>query len=103
MPYDKYRDWPLPTRSGNVFPVMQSQGIEHQVLQDLTGAEDEIARLEILDSFAAYAKRAYRQEFAEDAATTTGQQLGAFLEPVFLSRLPNVVPGHRGRPSSTKE
>lgn len=93
MPYDKYRDWPLPA---NVFSVMQGRGIEKQVLQDLIDAKDDIEKLEILDSFAAYAKRAYRQEFAQDAAQITGQQLGSLLEPLFLSRLPAVRP--LGRP-----
>ncbi len=98
MPYDKYKDWPLPRKVGNIFPVMQSSGIEAQVLKDLEEAKDEIDKLEILDSFAAYAERAYRQDFAETAAALTGQQLGALLEPVFLSRMPSVAPMHRGRP-----
>lgn len=102
MSYDKYKNWSLPTRSGNIIPVMQSRGIEQQVLQDLAEATDEIDKLEILDSFAAYAKRAYRQEFAEGAAIITGQQLGSLLEPVFLSRLPEVIPLHRGRPVEDK-
>lgn len=103
MPYDKYQNWPLPARSGRVFSVMQGRGIEEQVLQDLANAKDEIEKLEILDSFAAYAKRAYRQEFTEIAAILTGQYLGSLLEPLFLSRLPEVVLTHRGRPAQAKD
>lgn len=103
MPYDKYRNWPLPARSGRVFSVMQGRGIEEQVLQDLANAKDEFEKLEILDSFAAYAKRHYRQECAELAAIVTGQYLGSLLEPFFLSRLPEVGLIHRGRPAQAKE
>ena len=101
MLYDKYQNYPLPARSGNVFSVMQGRGIEQRVLQDLIVAKDDIEKLEILDSFAAYAKRAYRQEFAEVAALITGQQLGSLLEPLFLSRLPEVRP--LGRPRAVRK
>lgn len=99
MPYDKYRNWPLPARSGRAVPVMPGPGIEEQVLQDLADAKDEIEKLEILDSFAAYAQRHYRQEFAEGAAIMAGQYLVSLLEPFFLSRLPDVGLRHRGRPT----
>ena len=103
MTYDKYRDWPLPSRSGNIFSVMQGSRIEEQVLKDLSDAKDEIDKLEILDSFAAYTQRAYRQELAEIASIVGGQQLGALLEPILLSRLPVVTPTHRGRPAPASD
>ncbi len=96
MTYDKYRDWSMP---GTVRPVIMGTRItlEEQVLKDLDAAKDEADKLDILDSFAAYHKRAYRQDFAESAANVTGQQLGALLAPIFLSRLPDIGVIHRGR------
>ena len=103
MSYDKYQNWPLPLRSGSVFPVMQSHGINEQVLKDLAEAEDEIERLELLDSFAAYAERAYRHSFAENMATQAGLLLGELLNPFILSHLPVVSPVHRGRPAKEEK
>ena len=82
---------------------MQGRGVEEQVLKDLSDAKDEIDKLEILDSFAAYTQRAYRQELAAIASILAGQQLGALLEPFLLSRLPEVVPIHRGRPATASD
>ena len=98
MSYDKYRNWPLPGRMAHPSILgMQRQSLEELVLKDLSETEDEIEKLEILDSFAAYCKRVYGQEFAESSAALAGQQLGALLAPIFLSRLPEVNPFHRAR------
>ncbi len=103
MLYDKYRNWPLPRREGNVYSVRHSRQIGDQVLKDLAETEDEIDKKEILDSYAAYVERAYRQDVAESAAILAGQQLGSLLEPLFLSRLPEVTPLVRGRPVPEKK
>lgn len=102
MPYDKYQNWPLPTRSGNVYAIMQGYSIEEQVLKDLEDVKDDVDKLEILDSFAAYTIRAFRKEFAEDTAIVVGQQLGSFLIPFILSKILDAAPVHRARASKAK-
>lgn len=101
--YDKYQNWPLPRQSGNVFPVMRTYDIERQVLKDLADTEDEIDKLEILDSYAAYAQRAYRQEYSQYLSQWIGQTLSIILEPNILSRLPKAEPVHRGRPAEASK
>lgn len=111
MPYDKYEHWPLPHYEGSIFgrvlPSMRpgsSITLEDEVLRDLKKAEDEIEQMEILDSYAAYAKRAYRVEvsslvsqlFANQLENTLGPILQAYLEKVF----PNIRP--IGRPRMAK-
>jgi len=100
MPYDKYRNWPLPIKSGNIFPVLQHQGLEEQVLQDLAAAGDEIDKLEILDSYAAYCQRAYRQIVAQAVSFAAGRIFETLLEPNILSRLPQIDLMSRGRPAT---
>ena len=99
MPYDKYEHWPLPTRGGNVYPVYSTPGrrIEEQVLEDLAKTDDEVDKLELLDSFAAYYRRAYRKEFAESLAILAGGALGKLLRPFILSQFPEPSPPHRAR------
>lgn len=98
MVYDKYRTWPLPgTLPRGPVKLGPSTSIEEMVLKDLSETGDQVEKLEILDSYAAYIQRAYRQDFAETSAAFVGQQLGQILEPVFLNRLPEPVVLHRGR------
>ena len=96
MSFDKYRDWALP---GTVRSMLMGKHItlEEQVLKDLNDTTDDAEKLEILDSFAAYHKREYRQSMAESVANLTGQSLGNLLAPIFLSRLPEVFAIRRGR------
>ena len=103
MPYDKYRNWPLPSLSGNIFPVIQGTNIEEQVLKDLAETEDKIDKLEILDSYAAYAKRAYQEECARYFTVRIAQVLGNILEPTILSKLPSIGLVHRGRPAEPEK
>jgi len=95
--YDKYRNWAL-QRIGPINLGMQRQSLEKLVLEDLASTEDELEKLEILDSYAAYCKRVYRQELAESSAALAGQQLGALLKSVFSSQLPEIAPLQRPRP-----
>lgn len=97
MPYDKYRNWPLPTRAGNVFTVPQGTGIEEVVLKDLAEAEDKTDKLEILDSFAAYYQRVYQQEVSQAIAFLASRIFRVILEPNVLSHMPAVECKHRGR------
>ena len=100
MTYDKYRTWRIPR--GAVPVGFTRPSLEEQVLMDLSGTNDEIEKLEILDSYAAYCKRAYQQDFVGATAQFVGQQLGGILESVFLSRLPEVYTGHRRRASKAE-
>ena len=100
MPFDKYRNWPLPTREGNIFPVHHRQNLEEQVLKDLDATGDETEKLEILDSYAAYVQRAYRQEIAGALSIWSGRILEILIEPNILSRLPDVTLVHRGKPAA---
>lgn len=102
MPFDKYRNWPLPRTEGNIFPILQSQGLEEQVLKDLAFAGEDIDKLEILDSYAAYAQRAYRDRLAKVFSFGASRIIETLLTPNILSRLPEVDLHQRGRPA-TKE
>jgi len=99
MSYDKYRNWPLPgnPNTRQVIVGMRPPSLEETVLKDLCEAEDEIERLEILDSYASYSKRAYRQEFVSSAVALLGRQLGTILDPVFLSHMLEVYTIRRAR------
>jgi len=50
MSYDKYRNWPLPVRQGNIYRVYSDEGLQPQVLRDLDATQDGVEKLEILDS-----------------------------------------------------
>lgn len=98
MPYDKYHNWPLPRTEGNIFPILQNQGLEEQVLKDLAATGDDIDKLEILDSYAAYAQRAYRERLAKVFSFGASRIIETLLTPNILSRLPEVDLINRGRP-----
>jgi hypothetical protein len=97
MPHDKYRNWPLPRKEGNIFPVRQGTDIEKIVLKDLAEATDETDKLEILDSFATYYQRVYQQEVAEAISFWAARIIRGLLEPNMLSYLPAVECRHRAR------
>ena len=102
MVHDKYRDWPLPGTERSAIKIGQEISLEEKVLKDLEETRDDIEKLEILDSYAAYAQRSYRKAFAEASSFLVGQQLGAILEPVLLSRLPEVHTYPRPRVGKVK-
>lgn len=56
MSYDKYRTWPLPGRIPGPMKLGPRLSLEEQVLKDLDETKDDVEKLEILDSFAAYSK-----------------------------------------------
>ena len=87
MSYDKYRNWPLPVRQGNIYRVYSDEGLQPQVLRDLAATQDEVEKLEILDSYAAYAQRVYQAEVAGALASVAGRILNDMLEPLIISRL----------------
>lgn len=101
MSYDKYRNWPLRSKSGNVFPVFPSTGIEKQVIEDLEEAKDPIEKLEILDSFAAYAQRDHQMRLAQECSYHIARLLASILESFILEKMPLVQPVARGRVAHT--
>jgi len=55
--HDRYRNWYIPYQVQPIIPARKP--IEQQGLEDLTSAGNELEKLEILDSYAAYAQRHY--------------------------------------------
>ena len=95
MFHDKYRNWPLPA---NRAPVLSCTDLKTQLLQDLAATDDQIEQLEILDSYEAWAKRAYAQEVAQALSLTFSKTLGSLMAGGILSQLPPVYVLSRGRP-----
>ena len=90
MSYDKYRNWPLPVRQGNIYRVYSDEGLQPQVLRDLAATQDEVEKLEILDSYAAYAQRVYQAKVADALASFAGRILNDILGPFIIPRLPSI-------------
>ncbi|MBA7662889.1 hypothetical protein ES703_70922 [subsurface metagenome] len=90
MPYDKYRDW----KPGTPY---ETNRLKQQVLGDIQEAEDEIDRLEILDSFEAYVERVNTAELAEHLSNQILLAAGPFLTGAILSKLPSPMPMPRPR------
>ena len=95
MPYDKYRNWKL----GTPYEV---DTLKRQVLEDIHDAEDEIDKLEILDSFEAYVERAHNSEIAEHLSNQILLAAGPFLTGAILSKLPSPMPISRPRRAEVK-
>ena len=89
--YDRYRHWSLPTRA--VMPTRQS--MEQQVLEDLANTNNEMEKLEILDSYAAYAKRCYRATMVEGFAQESGRIAASIFGPWLRELIPEVIVVHR--------
>ena len=90
MPYDKYRNW----KPGTPYEVDK---LKRQVLEDIHDAEDEIDKLEILDSFEAYVERAHTAELAEHLSAQILLAARSFLTGAILSHLPSPMPISRPR------
>lgn len=90
MPYDKYRNW------GPDRPI--HAGIKKQVLEDLQGTDDEIDKLEILDSFETYVERQQQQDLAEHVASlATTYMILPLLTDFLKARMPSSMPISRPR------
>ena len=90
MQYDKYRNWKPGT-------LCETDRLKRQVLEDIQETEDEIDRLEILDSFEAYVERRNTAELAEHISNQILLVAGPFLTGAILSKLPSSVPISRPR------
>lgn len=92
MPYDKYRNW-KPRTPHDV------DTLKGQVLKDIHEAEDEIDKLEILDSFEAYVERNEQEELAEHFALLV---LSYLIRPLLVefakAKMPGSMPIGRPRP-----
>lgn len=91
MSYDKYRNWKAETP----FDV---NTLKQQVLKDIHEAEDEIDKLEILDSFEAYVERNQQGELGERFALIA---LDYLIRPLLVefakSKMPGSMPTSRSR------
>jgi hypothetical protein len=98
MSYDRYRSWSLPiaSRATPAF-IIHPKTLEEQVLEDLAAAKDDVEKLEILDSFAAYKQRVYRQTLADGVADEIARSLSVLLRPIVMKRVPEPWILHRGR------
>ncbi|HUV51645.1 MAG TPA: hypothetical protein VMW64_01045 [Dehalococcoidia bacterium] len=93
--YDRYQHWSTPDVRIPLCPA-RSRSIEDQVLKDLAAAKDDMEKVEILDSYAAYAERVYRGNVASALAQQAGDVFSSFLVQYLMSQLPSVFPPHRG-------
>ena len=95
MSYDRYRHWKLDT------PAEMTK-LEERVLQDLReiDPEDEIAPLEILDSFQAAVERAHTAELAEHLSNQILFIVRPFLTAAIQGKLPASMPISRPRRAS---
>lgn len=102
MTHDKYCNWPLPeTGMGRAMGGSQLTH-EEQVLIDLAACKDDIEKMEILDSYAGFAKRVYRESLILLTARQLGTYLSDILFPLINSRLPEVAVYRRGRPQKAQ-
>ncbi|GAH37063.1 unnamed protein product [marine sediment metagenome] len=97
MSYDKYRNW----KSKAPHDV---DTLRQQVLKDIHEAEDEIDKLEILDSFEAYVERSEQEDLAEHFAFLV---LDYVIRPLLVefakSKMPGSMPISRSRAASIKQ
>lgn len=97
MPYDKYRNW----KPGTLHDV---DTLKRQVLKDIHEAEDEIDKLEILDSFEAYVERNHQEELAEHFAVfVLYHAIRPLLVEFAKSKMPGSMPFSRPRAASVKQ
>ena len=97
MAYDKYCNWPLPGRQGNIYPVYSDERLQPQVIRDLAATQDEVEKLEILDSYAAYAQRVYQAKVANALASFAGRILNDILGSFIIPQLPPIDVPARAR------
>jgi len=97
MVYDKYRNWKPETLHG-------VDTLKRQVLKDMHEAEDEINKLEILDSFEVYVERNQQEELAEHfALLVLHNAIRPLLVEFAKSRMPGSMPISRPRAASVKQ
>lgn len=97
MPYDKYRNW----KPGTFHEVDR---LRQQVLKDIQEAEDEVDKIEILDSFEAYVERNQQKELAEHfAGLVLNNIIGPLLVEFAKSKMPGSMPISRPRAASVKQ
>lgn len=91
--YDRYRNWYTPYEA----PIrpMGRISIEEQVLKDFASTDNEMEKLEILDSYAAYAQRCYRALLVEGFAQESGRMASSIFGPWIRELIPQVQVTHR--------
>jgi len=97
---DRYRNWYPPYGAQPVMPTRIS--IEQQVLEDLANTDNEMEKLEILDSYAAYAQRCYRVLIVEGFAQESGRIASSIFGPWVKELIPQVQVIHRAGKAKEK-
>jgi hypothetical protein len=77
-----------------VVPTRKS--LEYQVLEDLASTDNELEKLEILDSYAAYSQRCYRTIMTMGFTQQASRLAEAILAPWIREAIPPVHVAHRG-------
>ena len=90
---DRYRNWYMPYGAQPMISTRKS--IEQQVLEDLANTDDETEKVEILDSYAAYAQRCYRAQMVEGFAQESGRIASSLFGPWLRELIPQVQVIHR--------
>ena len=97
--HDRYRHWSLPFQA----PVMPTRkALEYQVIEDLASTDNEMEKLEILDSYAAYQQRVYRAKMIEGLILQSGRLTQTILAPWFREIIPEVQVPHRAAKAENK-
>ncbi len=97
MAYDKYRNWKSKVPHGRDI-------LRRQVLKDIHEAEDEVDKLEILDSFEAYVERSEQEDLAEHFAfLVLDYAIRPLLVEFVKSKMPGSMPISRPRAASIKQ
>lgn len=90
--HDRYQHWSLPFQA----PMAPSRkALEYQVLEDLASTDDELEKLEILDSYAAYSQRAYREIMVMGFTQQASRLAETIFAPWIREAIPPVHAPHR--------
>ncbi len=102
--HDRYRNWAIPYERAAraALPLPGRKSIEEQVLEDLASTDNELEKLEILDSYAGYAQRYYRAKMVEGFAQESGRIATSIFGPWVRELIPQVQVIHRAAKASEK-
>lgn len=91
--HDRYQHWSLPFQVAPMVPARKA--LEYQVLEDLVSTDNEMEKLEILDSYAAYQQRCYRARMIEGFTEEAGRLARSLSAPWLREIIPPIHVPHR--------
>ncbi|GAJ21489.1 unnamed protein product, partial [marine sediment metagenome] len=92
--HDRYLHWSMPFQV-QAPAVPTRKALENQVLEDLASTDNELEKLEILDSYAAYSQRAYRALMVMGFTQQAGRLAETILAPWLREAIPPVHVSYR--------